>query len=283
MNAIAKTKEAQSVEYGAGLVEVIARAARDPSVDIDKMERLIAMQERVEERAAQVAFASAFAAMQPELPTITHNGQIIHKGQVISAFSDWPNINKVVTPILARHGFSLSFKPMKPERGGTAIKAVLRHSLGHCDEADLELPSDTSGAKNAVQAIGSSLTYAKRYAGVLILNLTIEGEDDDGAQAAPMIQHEAPRDMPFPQGPAKNKSDLKEKGREAWRQIEAVSSRAQLDAKLEEHSALIEQIKQALPSWWTGGERDGNSFEGLGAIIARIECDFDACDQFNGG
>lgn len=283
MSAITKSTETKPVEYAGGLIEVIARAARDPSVDIDKMERLIAMQERVEARNAEVAFSSAFTAMQPELPTITHNGQIVHKGQVISAFSDWPNINKAIAPILAKHGFGLSFKPAKAERGGTAIKAVLRHALGHYDEAELELPTDTSGAKNAVQGVGSSLTYAKRYAGVLILNLTIEGEDDDGAQAAPMLRHEAPRDLPFPQGPARNKSDLKESGREAWRQIESVKTRGELDAKLEEHAALIEQIKQVLPSWWTGGEGNGNSFEGLEAIIARIECDFDACDQFNGG
>lgn len=281
MNAVVKKNEGAVADYGASLVDVIARAARDPNVDIDKMERLLQMQERVEVRQAEVAFAKSFSAMQPELPIITHNGQIVHKGQVISAFSDWPNINKVVTPILARHGFSLSFKPIRAEKGGTAVRAVLRHELGHQDEADLELPSDTSGAKNAVQAIGSSLTYAKRYTGVLILNLTIEGEDDDGSQAAPMIQHEAPRDLPFPQGPAKNKTDLKDKGREVWRKIEAVKSAAELDALLDEHGPLLEQIKQALPSWWTGGERDGNTFEGLDAVISRIQGDFAAIASFN--
>jgi hypothetical protein len=267
--------------YGASLLAVISKAARDPNVDIDKMERLLQMQERVEARAAEVAFAEAFSALQPELPTISHNGQIVHKGQVISAFSDWPNINKAVTPILAKHGFSLSFKPNAAERGGTAVRAVLRHALGHQDSAELELPSDTSGAKNAVQAIGSSLTYAKRYLGVLVLNLTIEGEDDDGSQAAPMIQHPAPRDLPFPQGPARNKSDLKDKGRDVWRSIEAVTSVAELDGLLEANAPLLEQMKAALPSWWTGGLREGETFEGLEALIARIRADFAACAQYN--
>lgn len=280
MTALAKADTV--ADYSSSLLEVISKAARDPAVDVEKMERLFAMQERAETRAAEVAFNSDFAAMQPELPVITHNGQIVHKGNVISAFSDWPNINKVVTPILAKHGFGLSFKPARAEKGGTAIKAVLRHVLGHADEAELELPTDTSGAKNAVQGVGSSLTYAKRYAGVLILNLTIEGEDDDGSAAAPMISHEGPRDKPFPQGPAKNKSQLKEMGREAWREIEGVISADELEGKLEEHGPLIEQLKAALPSWWTGGERDGNSFEGLEAIIARIQCDFAAIAEHNG-
>ena len=285
MNAVAKTETTGTAvaDYGASLMQVIAKAASDPNVDIDKMERLLQMQERVQDRSAEVAFSEAFADMQPELPSISHNGQIVHKGNVISEFSDWPNINKVVTPVLSKHGFSLSFKPGKAERGGTAIRAILRHRSGHKDEADLELPTDTSGAKNAVQGVGSSLTYAKRYAGVLILNLTVQGEDDDGSQAAPMMQHEAPRDLPFPQGPARNKTDLKAKARAAWQEIEGVQTLDRLEGLQEEHHELFEQLKQALPSWWTGGERDGNSFEGLEAIIVRIRTDFEAASQYNGG
>ncbi len=274
MNAITKSQPAGEVaEYGASLVEVIARAARDPSVDIDKMERLIVMQERVEARNAEVAFAADFATMQPNLPAIGMNGQIVHNGKVISEFSDWPNINKAVAPVLAEHGFSLSFKPDKVD-GQVAVTAILRHRLGHRDTATLPLPTDTSGAKNQVQAVGSTLTYGKRYCGVLILNLTIEGEDDDGSAAAPKIQHQAPRDQPFPQGPAKNKTDLKTKGREFWRDVEACGDLDTLEPLLSDNRALVEQIKDALPDWWTGGrDRDGNSFEGLDHVIQRVRRD----------
>lgn len=284
MTAVAKIAKAEVANFGASLLEVISKAARDPSVDIDKMERLLQMQERVQARDAEVVFSSAFAKMQPELPAISRNAQIVHKGQVISDYAEWSDISKAITPILARFGFSLSFKPA--EMGSrVAVTAVLRHEDGHKDEATLPLPTDTSGAKNAVQAVGSTLTYGKRYAAILLLNIRVEGDsaDDDGSASGPKISHEGPRDMPFPQGPAKNKSQLKELGREAWKQIEAVKSTAELDAKLDEHEALIEQLKQALPSWWTGGERDGNAFEGLEAIIARINCDFSACTEYNGG
>ena len=37
--------------------------------------------------------------------------------------------------------------------------------------------------KNAVQAIGSSVSYGKRYTASLLLNLTTRGEDDDGTAA----------------------------------------------------------------------------------------------------
>lgn len=279
-NAVAKRTETavEPAEFGASLLEVISKAARDPSVDIDKMERLLQMQERVEARQAEVAFAEAFAALQPELPIITMNGQIVHNNKVISEFSDWPNINKVVTPILAARGFSLSFKPA--ESGNkTGITAILRHRMGHQDTATLELPTDTSGAKNAVQAVGSSLTYGKRYTGVLILNLTIEGEDDDGSAAAPKIQHEAPRDRPFPQGPAKNKTELKTRCREVWRDIEGCSDIGSFNAILEEHGALLEQLKEALPSWWIGGQQGGETFEGLEHVIERVRRDLNAAED----
>lgn len=282
MNAIAtKTESTAVADYGNGLLEVIARAARDPSVDIDKMERLIAMQERVQIRDAEVAFADAFATMQPNLPAIGKNGQIVHKGQIISEFAEWEDINKAITPVLSEHGFSLSFKP-ETTNGTIAVKGILRHRLGHKEDATLPLPTDTSGAKNAVQSVGSTLSYGKRYVATLLLNITTEGEDDDGSAAAPKQQHNAPRDQPFPQGPAKNKSDLKAKCREVWRDIEAVSDSASLADVLKEAGPLLEQMKQVLPDWWTGGNGPNGSFEGLDHVIARVTRDIAMGEQAAG-
>lgn len=277
MTAVQRIDEqpAEVTDYSGGLLQVIDRAARDPNTNVENMERLFALYERAQARSAEVAFSQAFAELQPELPTISKNGQIVHNNKVISEFSDWPNINKVIKPILSQFGFGLSFKPVAPQKAGnTALTATLRHRLGFTDEATIELPTDTSGAKNAVQGVGSSLTYAKRYAGVLILNLTIDGEDDDGAAAAPMVQHEAPRDRPFPQGPAKNKTELKAKGRDLWRDVEACGDVDQLDILLNDNRALIEQIKEGLPSWWTGYQKDGQSYDGLDTVINRVrrEC-----------
>jgi hypothetical protein len=54
---------------------VIERAALNPEVDIDKMERLLQMQERVLDRQALMAYSAAMAAMQTELPSIAERGQ----------------------------------------------------------------------------------------------------------------------------------------------------------------------------------------------------------------
>jgi hypothetical protein len=42
---------------------------------------------------------------------------------------------------------------------------------------------DASGNKNAVQALGSAISYGKRYTASALLNLTSHGEDDDSFRA----------------------------------------------------------------------------------------------------
>lgn len=283
MNAITKSEpESTAVaDYSGGLLEVIARAARDPSVDIDKMERLISMQERVQARDAEIAFNRAFAAMQPKLPSITKGNQIVHKGQVISEYAEWADISRIVTPILSDHGFSLSFKSGN-SGGQVSVTAILRHALGHKDESTLPLPLDTSGAKNAVQSVGSTISYGKRYTACPLLNIVTEGEDDDGAASGNKVQVQAPRDAPFPQGPARNKSDLKEKCRTVWRDIEAMSDLGSLSDTLEKNASLLEQMKQALPDWWTGGAGPNGSYEGLEHVISRVRRDLEMAEQAYG-
>lgn len=188
------TAIAEVHDYSGGLLEVIARAARDPNVDIDKMERLLAMQERIVERDAKIAFIEAKRAMRPELPVITQRGKIIirdknDRNKIIqeTSFALFEDLNEIVMPIVTRHGFDISFRNGTAPDGKVRVTTVLTHSGGHAEETYFDLPHDSSGSKNAVQAIGSSTSYAKRYGLLAILNITTKGEDDDGVKggAAP--------------------------------------------------------------------------------------------------
>ena len=114
-NAVTKQNDPPNTvaDYGAGLLEVIARAARDPSVDIDKMERLIAMQERVQARDAEVAFNAALAQLQPELPVIDERGGIRDRsGNIQSTYALWEDVNEDIRPYLAKYGFEAKRKPI---------------------------------------------------------------------------------------------------------------------------------------------------------------------------
>jgi hypothetical protein len=172
------------------LISMIERAARDPAVDLDKMERLYAMKERMDATMAKAAYISALAEMQPNLPIIDKRGKIERKskdsnGSMKEAratkYALWEDVVEAITPILSAHGFSLSFRIKQDAR--VEVTAVLGHRAGHCEETSMSLPIDESGAKNNLQGWGSSVSYGKRYTAFALLNIIARGEDDDGNAA----------------------------------------------------------------------------------------------------
>jgi hypothetical protein len=62
----------------------------------------------------------------------------------------------------------------------------------------MELPFDNSGSKNTVQAIGSSVSYGKRYVLCMLLNISTGGEDNDG-NGAPSAVTTQQRQYPLDQ------------------------------------------------------------------------------------
>lgn len=174
---------ASPASESAAIIQVIERAAMNPDVDIDKMERLLEMQERIMQRNAKAAYAADLSRMQPELPVIAERGGIKDRsGNVQSTYALWEDINDAIKPVLARYGFALSFRTGQ-EDGRIVVTGVLSHRDGHSEETTMHLPTDTSGSKNAVQAVGSSISYGKRYTAAALLNITSRGEDDDGKSA----------------------------------------------------------------------------------------------------
>ena len=166
------------------LLAVISRAAADPSCDIDKMERLMAMHERMQARDAEAEFNASMAAMQSDIPSIAERGAITVNGQVRSNYATFEDINDVIKPIMQAHGFAITFK-VENVSGGMTVTGILMHRAGHRESTSMFIPLDTSGSKNAVQAVGSSTSYGKRYVMSALLNLTTRGEDDDGHAAVP--------------------------------------------------------------------------------------------------
>lgn len=176
---VVATEPAAPTESG-NVLQIISRAAADPSVDIEKLERLLAMQERITARSAQAEYAAALAEMQPHLPMIAERGAIKDRsGNAQSRYALWEDIVTTITPILSAHGFALSFRTAN-EANMVSVTGVLSHRAGHSESTTLALPIDTSGSKNAVQSVGSSTSYGKRYTASALLNLRTGEIDDDG-------------------------------------------------------------------------------------------------------
>ena len=180
MGQIAEKQE-NVVDQSTALIQVIERAAVNPDVDVEKMERLLDMQERILNRNAMMAFNQAFTAMQSDIPEITESGAIMHGQKLISKYAKFEDINAVLKPILQRHGFAISFRT---ETGDSVrVTAVLSHKDGHSESTDITLPADTGPGRNDVQAVASAVTYGKRYTMSALLNISTRGSDDDGVRA----------------------------------------------------------------------------------------------------
>jgi hypothetical protein len=156
------------------IINVIAKAAADPNVDVAKLEKLLNMQERVMDKQAENDYNIAMANLQPKIPQIDRTRKADK-----SKYAPYEEIDRVLRPLYTEAGFSISFNS-RIEGDKMLYTASLAHKGGHSKTADIVLPADTSGSKNALQAMGSTTSYAKRYLLSMLFNVVTTEEDNDG-------------------------------------------------------------------------------------------------------
>jgi hypothetical protein len=236
--------------------------------------------------AKQDTLASAMAAAFAEIEGATKDKVNPH---FKSKYADLGSVIDAIKPALVKYGLFFVQK-CEPAEDGVCVATVLRHQAG--EEMDLGRIFVPANKKDA-QGFGSALTYARRYA--LMTAFGVPAEDDDGnaaAKSAPANDRQdrkpaaqgngngtARKDLPFPQGPAKNRTELKTMGREFWRDVEGCGDADQLDILLDSNRELQAQILADLPGWINGYEKDGETYEGLTAVIERKRAEFAGQDS----
>ena len=147
-------------------------------------------------------------------------------------------------------------------------------ATGHAEEYR------TSSQINKTSALENAETSA---IGRALAALGIGGTEFATANEAQNAIHQqasAKDAAPFTLGPAKNKTDLKAKGRDFWKDVEACGDEDELTALIASSKPLIDQLKAELPTWWDGGKKDsGEPFEGLSHVIDRNLYDFRNLNQ----
>lgn len=186
MNDIVK-KEAQVLEVPDDqMVSMIERMAMNPDVDVDKFERLMAMQEKMLDRQAEQEYTRAMVRVQNQVAAITRDKV---NPQTHSRFVSLEAMKKVVVPVYTKEGFALSFGEGKTDKEGMVrVTCKVMHSAGHSEDFFYDCPIDDKGIqgkvnKTATHGKASGVSYGERYITKLIFNLTIQDEDDDGNAA----------------------------------------------------------------------------------------------------
>jgi hypothetical protein len=161
----------------------ILQAALERGTDPDKLEKLMDLADRWKSDRAAEAFAAAMNEVQRVIPCVVKDRD---NPFTKSRYATLENVNTAIRPVYARHGFSLSY--------GTDDSKLADHMRVVCDVSHvggctrryhLDCPVDGAGMKggankSGAQAMGSTITYARRYLMLMIFNVTVADQDLDG-------------------------------------------------------------------------------------------------------
>lgn len=197
------------VPQPANLIQALAVAATDPRMDVDRVERLWVMHKEMAELAAKQAFVAAMSAFKANPPAVYKDKTNTQYG---SRYTSIGNLVNTVNAALSPHGLSANWIVDQSE--AIQVTCVLTHQQGHSVSCTMKGPLDTSGQKNPLQQIKSTVTYLKiaTFEAVTGMASSEANADDDGNGAKKLPESEFQAFIA-----AIKKATTKEKAKDAWR------------------------------------------------------------------
>lgn len=172
------------------LIEMALSKGADEKA-LEKLEKVLELQERWEANEAKKAYVKAMAEFKKDPPDIYKDKENL---QFKSRYSSIDALVNTTIPKLAQHGFSHNWLFSRTEDGKPQVTCVLTHELGHSEAVTFDAPPDTSGgnSKNPIQQIKSTHTYLKiaTFEAVTGLVSREANLDDDGNGATEYISEE---------------------------------------------------------------------------------------------
>lgn len=158
----------------------LIRTAVAGGANLEQLKGLLDLQERFEAMEAKKAYHVAMAGFKSNPPKIGKDKKVSYL-QVKYNHASLANVVEKISTELSNHGLSASWSTK--QNGVIMVTCKITHVKGHSEETTLSAPSDTSGSKNAIQAIGSTITYLERYTLLALTGLATSDMDDDGKGA----------------------------------------------------------------------------------------------------
>jgi hypothetical protein len=134
------------------------------------------------------SLAAALAVLQTRLPEVRKGETAVvetQKGRYTYNYAGLPAVSRAILPLLGELGLSFVCRPTLNDSGVFVLAYGLMHDpSGECVGGQYPLP-----AGGTPQAIGSAISYGRRYCLAAITGMVAE-DDDDAATAS--AQHEKP-------------------------------------------------------------------------------------------
>jgi len=158
---------------------LVNMAMKGGELDTQTLKELMELQKEWEREAAKKAFTQAMVQMKSELPSVISKDKSVSFGQgrTSYSFATLAHAMEEVQPHLTKYGFELSWIPSISDKN-VSVTCTLTHIDGHSKTTTLSAQPDTSGSKNSVQAIGSTITYLSRYTALALLGISTANMPD---------------------------------------------------------------------------------------------------------
>jgi hypothetical protein len=111
-----------------------------------------------------------------------------------SSYADLRAVWDAIRGPLGQHGFSLIQLPAAGQ-GRVTVTSILLHKSGEWIASELAMPLTQA----TPHAVGSAISYARRYAAMSILGVSADDDDANGATPAPHPPQVTPQAQPTPQ------------------------------------------------------------------------------------
>lgn len=164
----------------------LLRHALDNGADLDRLERLMNLQQRYEETEARKAYVADMAAFKLNPPEIVKDKLVGYKNKDGSVtgymHATLGNVTSAIIEGLAQFGFSHRWDT-EQQGPNVIVTCILTHRMGHSERTTLTAPKDDSGKKNSIQQMASAITYLQRYTLLAATGLATKDQDDDGVKA----------------------------------------------------------------------------------------------------
>lgn len=151
---------------------------------IEQLQQLFELKLRVEADEARKAFSIAMSDFKRNPPQLNKNKHVKF-GQTEYDHATLDHVVDAITPALSQVGIRHRWETDQKDAGWVTVTCILAHEMGHSESTTLKAQVDSSGSKNAIQAIGSTITYLQRYTLLAATGLAAAGTDNDGRKAAP--------------------------------------------------------------------------------------------------
>jgi len=164
----------------------MAMQALSMGMTVADLHSLLALQKDYEANEARKAYVADMAAFKLNPPEILKTKLVGFKHKEGDGYTGYMHatlgdVCEKIVERLAQNGFSHRWDTQQPPGGQIYVTCTLTHRLGHSESTTLNSSADTSGKKNNIQAMASTVSYLQRYTLLSASGLaTKDMSDDDG-------------------------------------------------------------------------------------------------------